>query len=151
MVPCLMKLSLSLSLLVFILSFFNSVVQAHQSYQVLAVHSYSQGSPWTRSQHSGFVNKLTEKSLTPVNISTEYLGTKRRNFSPIYAKQFLRYIREKYRGYTPNVIYVTDDNGFRFAKDYLRELYPDTPIIFSGVNNYNVIDGIKSLPIRGVF
>jgi len=151
MVPCLMKSSLSLSLLVIILSFFNSVVQAHQSYQVLAVHSYSQGSPWTRSQHSGFVNKLTENSLTPVNISTEYLGTKRRNFSPIYAKQFLRYIREKYRGYTPNVIYVTDDNGFRFARDYLRNLYPDTPIIFSGVNNYNIIDSIKSLPIRGVF
>ena len=92
MAPCLMKLSSSLGLLVFVLSFFNSVVQAHQSYQILAVHSYSQESPWTRSQHGGFVNKLTEKSLTPINISTEYLGTKRRQYSPIYATQFMLFL-----------------------------------------------------------
>jgi len=146
-----MKLSSFLGLIIFALSVFHAVVQAHQSYQILAVHSYSQENPWTKSQHRGFVDKLTKNSLTPVNISTEYLGTKRRQYSPIYAKQYSRYIREKYRGYTPNVIYVTDDTSFRFAKEYLLKLYPETPIIFSGVNNYNIIDGIKTLPIRGVF
>jgi diguanylate cyclase (GGDEF)-like protein len=146
-----MKLSSFLGLIIFALSIYYSVVQAHQSYQVLIVHSYSQENPWTKSQHRGFVDKLTDNSLIPISVSTEYLGTKRRQYSPIYASQFARYIREKYRGYTPNVIYVTDDNSFRFAREYLRKLYPDTPIIFSGVNNYNIINGIEPLAIRGVF
>ena len=146
-----MKLSSFLGLIILALSIYYSIGQAHQSYQVLIVHSYSQENPWTKSQHRGFVDKLSEKSTIPVSVSTEYLGTKRRHYSPIYASQFVRYIREKYRGYTPNVIYVTDDTSLRFARRYLHKLYPDTPIIFSGVNNYNIIDGIKPLAIRGVF
>ncbi len=146
-----MRLSSFLSLITIVLSVFNSVVLAHQNYHVLVVHSYSEEYPWTKSQHRGFVDELTENSLIPVSISTEYLGTKRRVYSPIYAKQYERFIREKYRAYTPNIIYVTDDNGYRFARDHLHKLYPNTPVIFSGVNNYGIIDGLKSLPIRGVF
>jgi len=146
-----MRLPSFFGLLVFVSSFFYSVAQANQSFQVLAVHAYSQKYAWTTSQHQGFEDELTKNSLKPVNISTEYLDTKRRAYSPIYAKQFTRYIREKYRGYTPDVIYVTDDNGYRYARDYLLKLYPGTPVIFSGVNDYRIIKGMKSLPIRGVF
>ena len=146
-----MKLFSLMSLVLFVLSFISSVAHAHQSFQVLVVHSYSQEFTWTKAQHQGFVDELTKNTLNPVNISTEYLGTKRRAYSPIYAKQFTRYIREKYRGYTPNIIYVTDDNGYRYARDYLLKLYPKTPVIFSGVNNHGIINEIKSLPIRGVF
>ena len=146
-----MKQFYLLSLLLFGLSLFNSSAQARQSYQVLVIHSYSQEYPWTKSQHRGFVDKLTEISLKPVNISTEYLDTRRRIYNPVYAMQFLRYIQEKYDGYTPDVIYITDDNGYRFTRDYLRKLYPKTPVIFSGVNDFRIIDEINSLPIRGVF
>ena len=146
-----MKLPTSLSLLVIVLSFFNSVVQATQSYQVLVVHAYSQEYSWTKSQHRGFVDELTENSLVPVNISTEYLDTKRRSYSPKYAEQFTRYIQEKYSGYIPDIVYVTDDNGFLYARDHLLKLYPNTPVIFSGVNDYSIINEIESLPIRGVF
>jgi diguanylate cyclase (GGDEF)-like protein len=146
-----MKLPISISLIVLFMGLFNSIAHGYQSFQVLVVHAYSQEYPWTASQHRGFVKELTEKSLIPINISIEYLDTKRRAYSPIYAMQFARYIREKYRAYTPNIIYVTDDNGYRFARDHLRKLYPKSPVIFSGVNDYKIIDGIKSLPMRGVF
>lgn len=146
-----MRLCIFLSLITVALNAFNSLALAHQSYQVLAVHSYSEEYPWTKSQHRGFVDKLIEKSSIPIIVSTEYLDTKRRAYSPKYAKQFGRFIQEKYRGYTPNIIYVTDDNGYRFARDHLQKLYPDTPIIFSGINNYGIIDELKSLPLRGVF
>ncbi len=146
-----MRLPSFLSLLVLVLSIFYSVVQASQSFQVLVVHAYSQKYAWTTSQHRGFEDELSKNSSKPININTEYLDTKRRAYSPIYAKQFTRYIREKYRGYTPDVIYVTDDNGYRYARDYLRKLYPKTPVIFSGVNDYRIIKGIKPLPIRCVF
>jgi len=102
-----MRLPSFLSLLVLVLSIFYSVVQASQSFQVLVVHAYSQKYAWTTSQHRGFEDELSKNSSKPINITTEYLDTKRRAYSPIYAKQFTRYIREKYRGYTPDVIYVT--------------------------------------------
>ena len=146
-----MKLPSSLSLLVIISSIFYFTVQADQSYQVLAVHAYSQEYVWTKSQHRGFVDELTEKSLVPVNISTEYLDTKRRSYNSKYAMQFTRYIQEKYSGYIPDIIYVTDDNGFLYARDHLLKLYPKTLIFFSGVNDYSIIKEIEALPIRGVF
>jgi diguanylate cyclase (GGDEF)-like protein len=146
-----MKIFPVLSLLIIALGYFSPGVQAHESFRVLAIHAYSQEYPWTKSQHRGFVEELTRNSRVPVNISTEYLDTKRRAYNDDYARQFRRYIQVKYTGYKPNIIYVTDDYGYLFARNYLLKLYPDAPIIFSAVNDYSIIDEIKSLPIRGVF
>jgi len=146
-----MKQSFLLGLLVSVLSFFNPVVLAHPSFRVLTVHAYSQEYPWTKSQHRGFVDELTKNSSIPVSISTEYLDTKRRIYNADYAKQFRRYLQVKYTGYKPNIIYVTDDYGYSFARNYLLKLYPDAPVIFSGVNDYGIIEEIEPLPIRGVF
>jgi diguanylate cyclase (GGDEF)-like protein len=139
------------SLLLIALGYFSPGVQAHESFRVLAIHAYSQEYPWTKSQHRGFVEELTSKSLVPVNISTEYLDTKRRAYNDDYARQFRRYLQVKYTGYKPNLIYVTDDYGYLFARNYLLKLYPDAPVIFSGVNDYSVIGDIEALRIRGVF
>jgi hypothetical protein len=146
-----MKTISVLGLLLVALGYFGPGVQAHESFRVLAIHAYSQEYPWTKSQHRGFVEELTRNSLVPVNISTEYLDTKRRVYNEDYARQFRRYIQVKYTGYKPNIIYVTDDYGYHFARNYLLKLYPDAPIIFSGVNDYSIIDDIAELPIRGVF
>jgi len=140
-----------LGLLLIALGYFSPGVQAHESFRVLAIHAYSQEYPWTKSQHRGFVEELTRNSLIPVNISTEYLDTKRRAYNDDYARQFRRYIQVKYTGYKPNLIYVTDDNGYLFARNYLLKLYPDAPVIFSGVNDYSIINDIEPLRIRGVF
>jgi diguanylate cyclase (GGDEF)-like protein len=140
-----------LSLLLIVSAYFSPGVQAHESFRVLAIHAYSQEYPWTKSQHRGFVEELTENSLIPVSISTEYLDTKRRTYNDDYARQFRRYLQVKYTGYKPNLIYVTDDYGYEFARNYLLKLYPDAPVIFSGVNDYRIIDDIKDLRVRGVF
>ena len=146
-----MKLFSFLSLLILIIAIGNPVVRAHENFRVLAIHAYSQDDPWTKSQHKGFVDELTKNASIPVDVSAEYLDTKRRTYNADYARQFRRYIQVKYTGYKPNIIYVTDDNGYLFARNYLLKLYPDTPVIFSGVNDYSIVDEIKSLPIRGVF
>lgn len=126
-------------------------LQAHESFRVLAIHAYSQEYPWTKSQHQGFVEVLSKNSRVPVSISTEYLDTKRRSYNDDYARHFRRYLQTKYTGYKPNIIYVTDDYGYQFARHYLLKLYPDAPVIFSGVDDYNIIADIEALPIRGVF
>lgn len=126
-------------------------VQAEPVYQVLMVHAYSQEYPWTGSQHRGFVDKFTENSRYPVSISTEYLDTKRRKYDTGYAALYEDYLKAKYAGYSPDIIYVTDDNGYLFARQQLARLFPDAPIFFSGVNNYGIQDEIRNSNIRGVF
>ena len=135
---------------VFVASF-KVEVHADSNIQVLALHAYTQEYPWTRSQHEGFVEALKAHTQLPLNISTEYLDTKRLALTPAYNQSFVQYLLSKYNGYQPDVIYVTDDNGFIFACDYLLEIFPSVPVFFSGVNDYGVLEQIKSLPIRGVF
>ncbi|MDH5355774.1 MAG: EAL domain-containing protein [Gammaproteobacteria bacterium] len=146
-----MKVIYFLTILGLFSSNFYSIAQANQTSQVLVVHAYSQEYPWTKSQHQGFVDQIIEKSLIPVSISTEYLDSKRRAYNSEYAEQFSQYMEKKYFEYIPDIIYVTDDNGYLFARDYLLNLYPDTSFIFSGVNDYDIISEIETLPIRGVF
>ncbi|NNJ91220.1 MAG: GAF domain-containing sensor histidine kinase [Gammaproteobacteria bacterium] len=126
-------------------------VFADHNIQALTVHAYSQEYPWTKSQYQGFIEHLSANSHSPVTIHTEYLDTKRLQYTPDYALSFSDYLKRKYTNYTPDVIYVTDDNGYSFARDHLLSLFPSTPVFFSGVNNLDIADEIASLPIKGVF
>ncbi|MDJ0832766.1 MAG: ATP-binding protein, partial [Gammaproteobacteria bacterium] len=124
---------------------------AESNFQVLVVHAYAQEYPWTKSQHLGFVERLNAGSSLPLNVTTEYLDTKRLQMTAEYTDTFVTYLRSKYRDYQPDVIYVTDDNGFIFARDFLADLFPTAPVFFSGVNDYAVLPQLEDLPMRGVF
>jgi signal transduction histidine kinase/ActR/RegA family two-component response regulator len=126
-------------------------VSANSNYEVMVVHAYSQEYPWTRSQHEGFIEALSAGSRFPLKITAEYLDTKRRPLSTDYSRRYVQFLRVKYAGYRPDVIYVTDDNGLIFARDFLSELYPQVPVFFSGVNDYSVLDELESSTMRGVF
>jgi|GEM_PF-2873982 len=124
-----------------------------QVQQILILHAYSQEYAWTKSQHQGFVDSLQRLSTYPVNFSVEYLDTKRLALSPQYRQSFEQYLLSRYQNYLPDAIYVTDDDGYLFARDHLIKLFPASPVFFSGVNDYAIIDEINadSLPVRGVF
>ena len=128
-----------------------SPAQADSNFQILIVHAYSQEYPWTKSQHQGFMDQLSQKTLFPLQISTEYLDSKRLQLTPEYSRAFTTYLSEKYKKYHPDIIYVTDDNGLIYARNHLSQLFPKSPIFFSGVNNYAVLEQLEALPIRGVF
>jgi diguanylate cyclase (GGDEF)-like protein/PAS domain S-box-containing protein len=124
---------------------------AVQTTSVFVLHSYSQDYPWTERQHAGFARTLREDSDTAIVLKSEYLDTKRRRYEPDYAKAFADHLRFKYAGFEPHAVYVSDDNALRFAMDHLRDVFPDVPVFFSGVNNFDVRDRIEGLPITGVF
>ena len=122
-----------------------------RAYRILAVHAYSQQYPWTARQHRGFVRGLTEGLDRTVEIKTEHLDTKRRALDPDYANAFARFLATKYGSYGPDAIYVTDDNGLTFALDHLRELFPEAPVFFSGVNDYDHLGRLDRSMVTGVF
>ncbi|MCK5387243.1 MAG: HAMP domain-containing histidine kinase [Gammaproteobacteria bacterium] len=110
----------------------HSIIAA-DSARILVIHSYSQDYPWTKGQHEGFIDTL--KKLSPI-IKTEYLDTKRVAYETIYAEKYAKFIEQKYKGFNPQAIYVSDDNALKFGLSYIRKSFPNTPLFFSGVNNY---------------
>lgn len=118
---------------------------------VLIIHSYSQEYPWTIGQHQGFVEKLKEQSDFQVTVSTEYLETKLRHFDQSYGSSYRDFIEMKYANHQPDAVYVTDDNAYVFARDYLGNMFEDVPVFFSGVNDLNVLGELDRNRFSGVF
>lgn len=117
---------------------------------IFVLHSYSQEYPWTKGQYEGFLETLTGDERT-FDLKVEYLDTKRTGYTPAYAAQMANSLRAKYRGYHPAAIYITDDNALGFVLTHLGEVFPNTPVFFSGVNNYSVKGELDHGRITGVF
>lgn len=119
--------------------------------QILVLHSYSQDYLWTQNQHKGFTEALASDKNIKVNIVTEYLDNKRKEYTESYAKELAEHLEKKYKDYQPNAIYVTDDAALVFARDHLIHQFPDTPVFFSGINNYEVEKTLDPHLFTGVF
>ncbi|MFW2373909.1 MAG: ATP-binding protein [Gammaproteobacteria bacterium] len=124
---------------------------ANAHFEILVLHSYSQEYPWTKNQHNAFIAELNSAGLDDSTINTEYLDSKRKTFDAEYISSFHRYLLAKYNNYSPNIIYVTDDNALTFALEHFKTLFPHSPIVFSGVNNYSIKDSLDRTRITGVF
>ena len=102
---------------------------------VLVIHSYHAGFFWTAAIESGIIQAF-ESSKTEHNLIFEYLDAKRippRQFAPGFAA----YLNNKYSDLDFDVIIVSDDAAFRFVLDYHNELFPETPVVFCGVNDFD--------------
>ena len=118
---------------------------------VFVLHAYSQEYPWTRGQHEGFVAALNADPSRAYDLSVEYLDSKRAGYSAAHADLIGEHLRQKYRGYRPAAIYVTDDNSLSFARSHLSAVFPGVPVFFSGANNVDVRTQIDPARITGVF
>lgn len=119
--------------------------------RILILHSYSQEYGWTKSQHNGFTSELKDKVPFPLEISVEYLDTKRLQFSEEYQKFFLTYLETKYKNYVPDVIYVSDDNALRFFLNQENRLFRYSPVFFSGINDLSLTKTIDARKYTGVY
>jgi signal transduction histidine kinase/CheY-like chemotaxis protein len=124
---------------------------ANQSTNVLIIHSYSQEYDWTKRQHQGFVSALSQDPLNAPIFSTEYLDTKRVTYDNNYAQTFDNILAQKYQHYQPDLIYVSDDDAMQFALTYLQKRYPKTPLFFSGVNDFALLNRIDKNTSTGTF
>lgn len=138
-------------LLLLLAFFINNNAYSSNQFKIFILHSYSQEYTWTKSQHESFIEAYNENSTQPAIIATEHLDTKRKDYVPEYAQRFTAYLKDKYTDYTPDLIYVTDDNAAQFALSNLSVLFPSAPIIFSGVNNFSLQDQINRNRMTGVF
>ncbi len=151
-----MKIRHAFLILFFIFQVFSclSVAEeiAQQGKTVLILHSYNQEYPWTRNQNDGFIQALSNSSLYgDIKFSTENLDTKRLDFSPEYQLFFYDYLKQKYSHYSPDIIFSTDDDALSFLMKFKNDLFANSPVVFSGVNNLNVQNNLNRKEYTGVF
>ncbi len=122
-----------------------------QNPKILILHSYHPGKKWTKSISLGISYRFKHSIFANAEISTDYMDTKR-NPGSEYLKKLADIYRHKYPASRKfDLIITVDDRAFYFLLDQGSSLFPDTPIVFCGINYY-VPEIIKRSPrhITGV-
>jgi len=102
--------------------------------QVVVLHSYHQGLSWTDDLHHGLVQGLGEAA--GVEVHAEYLDSKR--YPQVVDSPPLRdLLRTKYSHQRPDVVVVSDNLALAFMRQHRQALFPDTPVVFCGINNFD--------------
>lgn len=113
---------------------FAADVALAETKSVLVLHSYHYGLSWNRSIQSGIETVLGSAPFE-VMIQTEHMDTKRKNDDAHY-NNLLESYRHRFAGRQFDVVICSDNNALNFLLLYSDELFPDTPVVFCGVNNF---------------
>jgi len=99
---------------------------------VLILNSYHQGYKWTDDETKGSIAGL-DPVRNDFKVVIEYMGTKWVYDEP-YFEQLRSTYKYKFKGIRFDIIIATDDDAFNFLKHNRDELFPNTPVVFCGVN-----------------
>jgi len=100
---------------------------------LLVLHSYHKGYSWTDNIQKGIESVLEPENNTHLTI--EYMDAKAIEFNREYKEKLFDLYKYKYRNKGFDLIISSDNNAFNFLREYYEVLFPDTPIVFCGVNN----------------
>ena len=112
--------------------------EALRGKSVLVLHSYYKGYRWTDDEGRG-IDSILLPELGASNLYIEYMDTKR-FFGPDALEQFPEIYRRKFMSHHFDVIVATDNNAFDFLRKYRDLLFPNTPVVFCGVNYFKQED-----------
>jgi len=101
---------------------------------VLVLHSYYKGYRWTDDEGRG-IDSVLLPELGATNIYIEYMDTKR-FFGRDSLVQFPEIYARKFASHHFDAIVATDNNAFDFLREYRDRLFPNTPVVFCGVNYF---------------
>jgi ABC-type uncharacterized transport system substrate-binding protein len=108
--------------------------------RVLLVSSYHPGFPTFFQQIDGLKSELAPAGVA---LDVEFMDSKR-FYTPESRKLFhdtLAYKLANLPRY--DVVVTSDDNALRFALDHRAELFPDTPVVFCGVNDLQLAHSLE--------
>lgn len=129
-------LLLCLVLISFIGSSFQ-LVQAsdcEETKTVLFLNSYHEGYKWSDDIYDG-IKSVFNASDFNIDIQVEYMDTQRVIDSQYIQSLFGTY-QYKFKNRQFDLIISSDDAAYNFLFDYADKLFPNTPIVFCGVNHF---------------
>ncbi len=120
----------------FIISFPSPAVSDNQK-KILVLHSYHQGLVWTDDIMEGIYSVFNKDDMD-IEINVEYMDTKRYfdGFEGKYLTRLRDMYKDKYGTMNLDIIISSDDNAFQFLLMHHDELFPGTPVVFCGVNDF---------------
>ncbi|KEI08317.1 histidine kinase [Clostridium sp. K25] len=121
----------------FITFLYNSKALAHEQPQkrVLIINSYDK--LVRRSEDIlDSIMPILKSSSNSLDIDIEYMNTESFNGDE-YIKDLYTFYNKKFTNKRFDLIISIDDDAFNFLKKYSKSLFPNTPVVFSGVTNFH--------------
>lgn len=128
----------SLCLLLIFLCFFAYPAQAYaydNKKNVLVIQSYNNGYKWSDDIMTG-ISSILNTSLLDINVEIDYMDTLR-NSGEEYDKIVHDFYKYKYQDKKFDTVICCDDSAYNFVLKYQQEIFPNTPIVFCGVNYFD--------------
>lgn len=104
------------------------------SKRVLILHSYHKGYAFTENEQKG-IDAVFQASPFQVEQYVDYLDAKRIS-GPEYLRELKRFYAIRYAHADFDAILVTDNDAFDFIVNNRKDLFPDVPVVFCGLNYY---------------
>jgi diguanylate cyclase (GGDEF)-like protein/PAS domain S-box-containing protein len=108
-----------------------------QAAKVLLLHSYHAGQARVADLEQGLKETLAADG-THIDFYIEHMDTKRLPYTLSYQRLYFDYLQGRYRNRAIDLILTTDDNAFNFMRRYGDILFPDKPVVFSGVDKLDI-------------
>lgn len=139
---------MSLLVLAFmVLSHAASANGAATPYRILVLNSYHIGMQWGDRITQGILSEL-QQSERNLEIFIEHMDTKRYATEKIFPHLATLYAN-KYKT-PPDVLIVADDNALNFVAEHRDTLFPNIPVVFAGINDYENARRLHSMGFTGV-
>ena len=102
---------------------------------VLYFNSYQNGYQWS-DEILGGIREAFSLSDFNVDLQIEYMDSKKYT-DPVLRGMLYAFYKLKYRNTRFEVILASDNFAFDFLREYQDELFPNTPVVFCGVNDFH--------------
>jgi len=135
--PLLRKIAAFTIILLTILPLTETVIyaEADREKHILVLNSYHKGLSWTDSLVKG-IDSVLRTEARNMNLHYEYMDSKR-YYSPEYIQKLREVLTFKFQEISFNVVIVSDNNALDFLLHYHEDLFPETPVVFCGINNFS--------------
>lgn len=103
--------------------------------RILVLNSYNVGYAWTDNEVRAIQDVFAEDQ--DVILHMEFMDSKVSN-APQHFSNLARLLELKFATIRFDIIIATDDDALDFLRQYSSTLFPDTPIVFAGINNFRL-------------
>ncbi|SHJ37349.1 ABC transporter substrate binding protein [Propionispora hippei] len=116
-----------------------------ESRNILILNSYHKGYRWTDDIMEGIFSVLGPEGQQ-LHLTVEDMDTKRVAADQEYFNKLYEVYRYKFKDRKFDLVICSDDAAFHFLEQFHQQLFPDTPVVFCGVNYFE--DGmLKDQPL----
>lgn len=113
--------------------------------EILILNSYEPGMEWSDNIIKG-INDALGASRQNINIHIRYMNSNNRLLDQKYLEKLYELYKYEFSNKKFDAIITTDDNAYYFLLKHQKELFPNTPIIFCGVNTFEMSQ-LKNQPL----